>query len=100
MIASLQIFLAKAAGSVPDGWVLTLVSVLVVFGALLILFLSYSLIGRFFTKGERKGADAVKTVAERGEDADEAAAIAAALHLYMNQDGSHDVESGIITILR
>ena len=98
----------------PHGWTLSLIAVTVVFSALLILFLVYSLSGGIFTgKFKRKprvksikGAPDAETAAaiamalsRYGSSDAETAAIAAALHLYLS-DSVHDTEPGIITIRR
>lgn len=97
----------------PHGWTLTIISVSVVFLALIILYFIYTLSGNIFSgkirfgKSNRaaSGADdsdaiaaaiAMALEAENGGD-DTAAAIATALHLYLD-DGVHDIEPGIITI--
>ena len=98
----------------PHGWTLTLISVCVVFCALVILYLIYTLSGNIFSgkikfgkKKEKAGAEtvdesavaaaiALAVDAETGKG-DEAAAIALALHLHLN-GGVHDIEPGIITI--
>ena len=98
----------------PHGWTLTLISVCVVFCALVILYFIYTLSGNIFSgkikfgkKKEKAGAGAVDESAvaaaialavdaETGKG-DEAAAIALALHLHLN-GGVHDIEPGIITI--
>ncbi len=92
----------------PHGWTLTIISVSVVFCALLILFLIYRLSGNIFTgkyklRKKRSAADSDTAAAIAlaldlwsGSD-DTAAAIALALHLY-SSDGVHDIEPGIITI--
>lgn len=96
----------------PHGWTLTLISVCVVFCALVILYFIYSFSGNIFSgkfksgkkKPSQKGADeeavaaaiALALDAETG-GGDTAAAIALALHLHLN-DGVHDIEPGIITI--
>ncbi|MBO4455707.1 MAG: OadG family protein [Bacteroidales bacterium] len=91
----------------PHGWTLSLVAVCVVFSALLVLFLLYSLSGGIFTgKFKRKpktdpDAPAAAAIAmalhSYLSDEDEIAAIAAALHLYLS-DSVHDPEPGFITI--
>ena len=95
----------------PHGFTLSLVAVVVVFSALIILFLLYSLSGAIFTgKFKRKPKAAVAPEAETaaaialalsmysgGED--DAAAIATALHLYLSEQ-THDSEPGFITIRR
>lgn len=91
----------------PNGWTLTLVSVCVVFTALLILYLAYSLIGEVMV---RRGVISPKAVRMRRKmraashgDCSEQAAIALALHCYLiekQESDIHDNESGIITITR
>ena len=97
----------------PHGWTLSLVAVCVVFSALLVLFLLYSLSGGIFT-GKFKRKPRVKAGA--APDAPTAAAIALALDRYMGDDGTaaaiaaalhfylsesiHDPEPGFITIRR
>lgn len=96
----------------PHGWTLSLVAVTVVFSALLILFVLYSLSGGIFTgKFKRKpksgsrpdeataAAIAMAIDSYLGGD-DTAAAIAAALHLYLSEGGVHDYEPGFIAIRR
>lgn len=106
---------ASLAQSDPHGWTLTLISVGVVFSALIILFVIYNLTGKFFS-GElrlpsfkRKTAKAGKAddeiaaaiamalAAEASDDS--AAAVALALHLYLGE-AVHDIESYKITIHR
>lgn len=100
----------------PHGWTLTLISVSVVFCALIVLYFVYSFSGNMFSgkyKVERKPRKA--KAAKGGDEAEIAAAIAMALeaelggateaaiataiHLYLS-DAIHDVEPGIITIRR
>ena len=108
----------------PHGWTLTLISVTVVFTALIVLYFVYSFSGKLFSgelknaaKKAKKHAFSVipsrpKADAEESEVAaaialaldmenggDVYAAIATAVHLYLN-DSVHDVEPGIITIVR
>ncbi|MBO4476090.1 MAG: OadG family protein [Bacteroidales bacterium] len=93
----------------PHGWTLSIVAVAVVFGALVILFLLYSLSGAIFTgrfkRGGKRTPDEPTAAAialalhEYTSSGDEAAAIAAALHLYLSES-VHDIEPGIITIRR
>ena len=98
----------------PHGWTLTLISVSVVFAALIVLYFVYSFSGSIFS-GKFKRAPKPKKAAKGTPDAEVAAAIAVALdmensgdvyaaiatavHLYLN-DAVHDVEPGIITIVR
>lgn len=84
-----------------SGLILTLVCVCVVFGALLILYFVYSLIGMAcngkFRIRKKKGDEPTD---------DEVAAMAIALDLYLHEEqakkdeGIHDYESGMITIKR
>ena len=93
----------------PHGWTLSLVAVCVVFSALLVLFLLYSLSGGIFTgKFKRKpkkdpdgpvAAAIALALSRYTSQEDDIAAIAAALHLYMSES-VHDSEPGIITIRR
>ena len=98
----------------PHGWTLTLISVTVVFSALIVLYFVYSLSGSIFS-GKFKRAPRPQKAAKGTPDAEVAAAIALALdmenggdvyaaiatavHLYLN-DAVHDVEPGIVTIVR
>ncbi len=97
----------------PHGFTLSLVAVLVVFSALIVLFLVYSLSGAVFTgrfksrgkKSSPKTADAETAAAiamalslcSGGDEVP--AAIAAALHLYLSES-VHDPEPGFVTIRR
>ena len=108
----------------PHGWILTVVSVSVVFSALAILwFLFWLLFDRpakkkaagdasttlNMTKGKRavipseaeesQVAAAIALALDMETDGDTYAAIATAVHLYLN-DAIHDVEPGIVTIRR
>ena len=106
----------RMAATDPHGWTLTLISVSVVFVALIILYFVYSLSGGIFSgkfksrKKPRKSrskdqnlvaaAIALALDAElSGIDPQTQAAIALALHLSLN-DSIHDVEPGFITIDR
>jgi Na+-transporting methylmalonyl-CoA/oxaloacetate decarboxylase gamma subunit len=98
----------------PHGWTLTLISVTVVFSALIVLYFIYSFSGGLFS-GKFKRAPKPKKAVKGTPDAevaaaialaldmecsgDEYAAIATAVHLYLN-DAIHDVEPGIVTIVR
>lgn len=78
------------------GWVLVIVSVLVVFGSLTILYFIYSLIGRISSRNmSRKALPPEHSIDSSGA---EAAAIAMALNLYLGEY-AHDRESGAITII-
>ena len=107
------ISLLATRGTPPEGWTLSIVAVAVVFSALLILFLLYSLSGAVFT-GKLK--EAVRKAPKRRADDETAAAIAMALNSYLSDDdvpaaialalhlhlseSVHDIEPGIITIRR
>ncbi len=100
----------KVARTDPYGGVLTLTSVSVVFAALLILLIIFTIMGNVFSgKYKRKpkkskasiDADTAAAIAmaldlECGDDGT-AAAIATAIHLYL-EDTVHDSESFVITI--
>lgn len=95
----------------PHGWILTIISVSVVFVALVILYGLYTLSGNIFSGKIRTGsgrkaktrdmdmvAAAIALALEAGtSSAETEAAIATALHLYLN-DSVHDTEPGFITI--
>ena len=95
----------------PQGWTLTLISVSVVFAALIVLYFVYSLSGGIFSgkfkhapkkvKGtpDAEVAAAIALALDMEQGGDVYAAIATAVHLYLN-DAVHDVEPGIITITR
>ena len=95
----------------PHGWILTVVSVSVVFSALAILWFMFWLLFDRRAKKKAKEQKAVPAV-PNGEIAaaialaldmessgDDYAAIAAAVHLYLSET-VHDTEPGIITIVR
>ena len=104
----------KMAETDPHGWTLSLIAVTTVFAALVILYFIYSLIGRASQKdmprlprvkkakaGSRPDEDTAAAIAmaleaEMGGEIN--AAIAMALHMYLN-DTVHDMESGIITFV-
>ena len=98
----------------PHGWTLTLISVSVVFLALIVLYLLYNLSGKLFSGDFKRKPKAPKAVQgtpdgavaaaialamDMEQDGDTYAAIATAVHLYLN-DAVHDVEPGIVTIRR
>ncbi len=108
----------KMAREDKHGFVLTLVSVSVVFAALLILWWLFSLLGKASTKKGDKGcgcscaskskgknsgkltpevAAAISLALDQEMNGEVYAAISAALHLYM-EDSVHDKESFVITI--
>lgn len=103
---------AELAQKDPHGAIITLVSVSVVFLALVILFFAYTFIGRvasgelsFRKKASKKNgpseeeAAAIAMALEEEFGTETYAAIGMALHQYLN-DTVHDMESYIITIKR
>lgn len=116
----------RMAATDPHGWTLTIISVGVVFIALIILYGLYSLSGMVFS-GELKAdakkaahagkrltravipgtdrespdevAAAIALAFDMEQDGDTYAAIATAVHLYLS-DSVHDIEPGIVTITR
>ena len=80
----------------PHGWTLTIISVSVVFSALIVLYFIYNFSGNIFSGKYKRKPKAPKKAAGAPE-AEVAAAIATALHLYLS-DAVHDVEPGFITI--
>ena len=95
----------------PHGWTLTLISVTVVFTALIVLYFVYNFSGNIFSgkfkrapkakKGtpDAEVAAAIALALDMECDGDTYAAIAAAVHLYLH-DTVHDIEPGIVTIVR
>ena len=95
----------------PHGWTLTLISVSVVFAALIVLYFIYTFSGNLFSgkfklpRRPKKGqadaelAAAIALALDMDQSGDEYAAIATAVHLYLS-DTVHDVEPGFITIVR
>ena len=88
----------------PSGILLTLMSMGVVFSALLLLFILFKLFGKFFSAKDKKKEeevvdnvvdnDAAQATQEGGND-EAIAAICMALYQHLN---AHDEESGVITI--
>jgi len=107
----------RMAQTDPHGWTLTLISVSVVFAALIVLYFIYSFTGKVFsgelkaaarkakravTPGSDREAEVAAAIAlalDMEQDGDTYAAIAAAVHLYLS-DAVHDMEPGIVTIVR
>lgn len=97
------------AESDPHGWILTLTSVSVVFGALLILWILFGLLGKAFTREPGKktpSPDEAAAIAmaleaarkeDTGGDPETAAAIALALDCYLSES-VHDPESYTLTL--
>ena len=86
---------AESVSSVPNPFILTLLSVTIVFLVLVCFIYTYTLIGRIAnihlrrSKGDKQGGPTDK----------EAAAIATALKMYLEEE-THDEESYVITIKR
>ena len=101
----------RMAQTDPHGWTLTLISVSTVFAALIILYFIYNLSGNIFSgKYKRKPkvkkgtadaevAAAIALALDMEQGGDDYAAIATAVHLYLTES-VHDVEPGIVTIVR
>ena len=94
----------KMARTDRYGGVLTLTSITVVFGALLILLIIFSITGGFFSGKFKRSktpsdeeAAAIALALDMEQDGDIYAAIAAAVELYLS-DSVHDVESYRLTI--
>ncbi len=92
----------------PHGWTLTLISVSVVFAALIVLYFVYSFSGNLFSgkfkreikpKESEEVAVAIALALDMENGGDDYAAIATAVHLYLSE-AIHDVEPGIVTIVR
>lgn len=102
----------RMAQTDPHGWTLTLISVSTVFAALIILYFIYNFSGNIFSgkykrkpKAKKKGtpdaevAAAIALALDMEQGGDDYAAIATAVHLYLTES-VHDVEPGIVTIVR
>ena len=88
---------AKAvAATDPHGWTLTLISVSVVFGALIILYIIYTLLGGFMSGAFKQKWEKRRKVRPASPDAETAAAIALALSL---EDGGDEVAAAIAVAL-
>ena len=88
---------------INEGYVILMTGLLIVFSALVILmlFFKYGLPLMLFTykiitKGKEKKISEIKVVADRDFTGEIAAAIGAAVHMYLSEQ--HDNESAILTI--
>ena len=92
---------AEVAANDPYGFIITIVSVTVVFAVLFLLFISYILIGKLASEEFSFPKFRFKTKAVVNEESDHEvqAAISMALHQYLNEN-VHDDESYVITIKR
>lgn len=107
---------AEMAEKDPHGSIITLVSIGVVFMALIILYIAYSMIGKIISGHINIPSIISKAKAKRPKQTDEVAvaiamaldkelngetyaAISLAMHQYLN-DTVHDIESYVITIRR
>lgn len=86
---------AEMATKAPDGILLALTSITIVFIVIASLIFAYSLVGKFMTR-KKQVANSVKN---DGPTEKEIAAITMALDLYLNEE-QHDEESYVITIKR
>lgn len=84
----------------PHGWIITMVSIALVFLVLLMLCVIYSISGYYFTHRHLLHRKSHQIRKENMTGDEEAAAIVAALRIYMDEMSVHDRESGIITIKR
>ena len=81
----------------PHGFVLTLTAVCVVFAVLMILWILFGLLGKGFQRAAARRSGAADIPADHASEAETAAAIATAIHLYLS-DTVHDSESFVITL--
>ena len=88
---------------INEGYVILMTGLLIVFSALVILmlFFKYGLplllfTYKIITKGKEKKISEIKVVADRDFTGEIAAAIGAAVHMYLREQ--HDHESAILTI--
>ena len=88
---------AAMAEKDPHGFIITAVSVLVVFASLIILYFAYKLIGLLVTKTVAAESPAKKEPSDVDEETAAAISMALEQHLFANV---HDKESYIITIKR
>ena len=96
-------FLPLMADQISEGYVILMTGLLIVFSALvtLMLFFKFGLplmlfIYKIITKGKEKRISEIKVVADRDFTGEIAAAIGAAVHMYLSEQ--HDNESAILTI--
>ena len=83
----------------PHGFIITAVSVMVVFSALIILYFAYKLAGKVVSHDWSSRSKKPQKVSKKVNDEDTAAAIAMALHEHFTKN-THDTESYTITIKR
>lgn len=87
----------------PYGWIMAVMAMMVVFSALIILFLCFKGIGNLSIKLlQKKANESTQNTAHSVADTsgETYAAIAMALHLYATESDVHDVEETILTINR
>lgn len=87
----------------PYGWIMAVMAMMVVFSALIILFLCFKGIGNLSIKLlQKKANESTQSTAHSVADTsgETFAAIAMALHLYATESDVHDVEETILTINR
>ena len=88
---------AAMAEKDPHGFIITTVSVLVVFASLIILYFAYKLVGILVNKTVESSGEATEDSAQADEETAAAISMALEQHLAANV---HDKESYIITIRR
>lgn len=97
----------KMARIDPYGWIMALTAMSVVFSALIILYLIFKQIGNASIKRSRKktaksnAPEAVKAAVAASEEVttgETYAAIAMAMHLFREENDSHDEESFVVTL--
>lgn len=100
------IMLSTGASSVMEyGLTVTAVAVLVVFSALILLYLAYTFVGyvcsgKLAEKFGRKAAAGIPQAEGVDSDSEIAAAIAMAIEMARREESIHDDESYVITIRR
>lgn len=96
-------FIPLVTDQISEGYVILMTGLVIVFGALVILalFFKYGLpvmlyTYKIITKGKDKKISEIKVVADTNFTGEIAAAISAAVHMYLREQ--HDHESAILTI--
>ena len=93
----------------PYGGIMAVTAMSVVFCALILLYFIFKFTGKFNMRNNAKkeveapvaeAPKAAAAAAPKGNNADVYAAIAVAMHLYLESESVHDVESNILTIKR
>jgi len=84
----------------PHGWIISVVSISLVFLVLFLLCVVYTISGYYFTHRHVLHKHSHQLRKESSVSDEEAIAIAVALHAYTQERSGHDRESGRITIKR